>query len=421
MASEDGITFKEEGNKLMTKKDWDGAINCYTKAIECDPKNHIFYSNRCAAFIRKGEKEKALTDAEKCVELAPEWPKSYVRLAHALKGLGRYDGVAEACSKGLVHDKDNIGLQTQLMDAKNHLFFAQIEGKWHGSVPMELGGYNQELNFVSIDKVFVKVFDKEVETKMRIDASRDPIHMDLFVPNGGVDHEIFYIAKLEGDVLHMCSPSFTSPEARPTAFEGPAHVTLSRGAEPVIVDDETKAKVEKMSVNEKVNHYIEEALEIFPGKRLLPMQTDTEAQQNEITLLNIRFQSDNYKITAKYGADVETIVREYVLGEKQPQAEETIKLIKELKVKMQEACLLPPDDQMESFMKQQKEMKNESNTKASSEIKEPEAKVVNKVVEPEVTKKVPAKASRSDPFPMLAGIAIVVGGLAIAAIVLSRK
>lgn len=114
-----------------------------------------------------------------------------------------------------------------------------------------------------------------------------------------------------------------------------------------------------MSVNEKVNHYIEEALEIFPGKRLLPMQTDTEAQQNEITLLNIRFQSDNYKITAKYGADVETIVREYVLGEKQPQAEETIKLIKELKVKMQEACLLPPDDQMESFMKQQKEMKNE--------------------------------------------------------------
>jgi len=47
--------------------------------------------------------------------------------------------------------------------------------------------------------------------------------------------------------------------------------------------------------------------------------------------------------------------------------------------------------------------------------------VVNKVVEPEVTKKVPAKASRSDPFPMLAGIAIVVGGLAIAAIVLSRK
>jgi len=275
---------------------------------------------------------------------------------------------------------------------------------------------------------------------MRLNADEDPAHMDLFVPDAGTETEIYYIAKIdENDVLHMCSPSFENPLSRPRNFEGPAHVTLKRGPQPVDIDDETKAKVAQMSEEEKVINYINEALEIFPGKRLLPYQTDSEQQKNEITLLNIRFQSDNYKITAKYGTDIETLIREYLLGEKAPTSSAVVESVNKLKLKMQEACLLPPDDQLDSFRKQQKEMQNEEASAAAAAaeaaLKKAETKLEKSGVpslENEPKKKTdtesleksespaPAKA-RSDPFPMLAGIALAVAGLAIVAILLSKK
>ena len=96
-----GLQHKDEGNQFMTQRDWSKAIDSYNKAIECDPKNHIYYSNRCAAFMKRGDKDRALKDAQKCVELAPEWPKSYLRLGHSLLNLNKLDEAKEAIEKGL--------------------------------------------------------------------------------------------------------------------------------------------------------------------------------------------------------------------------------------------------------------------------------------------------------------------------------
>lgn len=43
--------LKLEGNALFHKQDYEGACQKYTKAIEQDPKNAIFYSNRAAAYL----------------------------------------------------------------------------------------------------------------------------------------------------------------------------------------------------------------------------------------------------------------------------------------------------------------------------------------------------------------------------------
>jgi len=34
------------GNKSFAEKDFKAAIDHYTKAIQLDPKNHVFFSNR---------------------------------------------------------------------------------------------------------------------------------------------------------------------------------------------------------------------------------------------------------------------------------------------------------------------------------------------------------------------------------------
>ena len=65
-----------------------------------DPDNHVVYSNRSAAYMKADSISKALRDAEKCVELAPNWSKAYSRLGAAQQGLKRFDAAIESFRKG---------------------------------------------------------------------------------------------------------------------------------------------------------------------------------------------------------------------------------------------------------------------------------------------------------------------------------
>jgi tetratricopeptide (TPR) repeat protein len=65
-----------------------------------DPDNHVFYSNRSAAYMKADSISKALRDAEKCVESAPQWSKGYSRLGAAQHGLKRFQAAIETYRKG---------------------------------------------------------------------------------------------------------------------------------------------------------------------------------------------------------------------------------------------------------------------------------------------------------------------------------
>ena len=67
--------WKNRGNAALKEEKYNEAVECYTKAIECDPTNHILYSNRSAAYIKLKDGEAALKDAEKAIELAPTWSR----------------------------------------------------------------------------------------------------------------------------------------------------------------------------------------------------------------------------------------------------------------------------------------------------------------------------------------------------------
>jgi stress-induced-phosphoprotein 1 len=71
----------------------------FSQAIELDPSNHVLYSNRSGAYASLKDYTKALEDANKVVEIKPDWSKGWGRKGTALHGGGDL-GMTQGSSYG---------------------------------------------------------------------------------------------------------------------------------------------------------------------------------------------------------------------------------------------------------------------------------------------------------------------------------
>jgi stress-induced-phosphoprotein 1 len=101
------VEAKNKGNEAFQKKDFTTAVNHFTEAIELDLDNHVLYSNRSGAYASLGQYQKALDDANKCVELKPDWVKGYTRKATAHFFLDKLEEALEDYNAGLKYEPEN--------------------------------------------------------------------------------------------------------------------------------------------------------------------------------------------------------------------------------------------------------------------------------------------------------------------------
>jgi hypothetical protein len=89
----------------------DEAIAAYSKAIELDPSNAAYYSNRCAAYLQTGGPSNlvlALADAESCIENKRDWAKGYARKGSVLCRQKNYKGAIKAYSIAIEHSPGGV-------------------------------------------------------------------------------------------------------------------------------------------------------------------------------------------------------------------------------------------------------------------------------------------------------------------------
>jgi tetratricopeptide (TPR) repeat protein len=86
-------TLKQQGNDAFKAGKYNNALDLYSKAIAVE-ESAALYSNRSATHLKLKDAAAALKDADKCIELDPQWHKGWFRKGQALEAQGALDKVS---------------------------------------------------------------------------------------------------------------------------------------------------------------------------------------------------------------------------------------------------------------------------------------------------------------------------------------
>lgn len=115
------MAAKTRGNDAFTKGDFSRAVSEFSEAIAHDSTDAVFYSNRSGAYASLKQFDKALEDANKCVEINPNFVKGYSRKGVALFGLNRLNEAKQVYEAGLKLDPNAAALKEGLAEIETKL------------------------------------------------------------------------------------------------------------------------------------------------------------------------------------------------------------------------------------------------------------------------------------------------------------
>ncbi|XP_018425906.1 PREDICTED: small glutamine-rich tetratricopeptide repeat-containing protein alpha [Nanorana parkeri] len=123
--SEEEITeaerLKTEGNEQMKLENFESAVSYYTKAIEHNPANAVYYCNRAAAYSKIGNYAGAVRDCEEAISIDPSYSKAYGRMGLALSSLNKHSEAVSFYKRALELDPDNDTYKSNLKIAEQKL------------------------------------------------------------------------------------------------------------------------------------------------------------------------------------------------------------------------------------------------------------------------------------------------------------
>ncbi|XP_043590985.1 small glutamine-rich tetratricopeptide repeat-containing protein beta-like isoform X1 [Bombus pyrosoma] len=113
--------LKNEGNALMKAEKHHEALTNYTRAIQLDGRNAVYYCNRAAAYSKIGNYQQAIKDCHTALSIDPSYSKAYGRLGLAYSSLQRHKEAKESYQKALEMEPDNESYKNNLQVAEEKL------------------------------------------------------------------------------------------------------------------------------------------------------------------------------------------------------------------------------------------------------------------------------------------------------------
>ena len=103
---------KEAGNKAFIARQFDEAIDLYTKAIELsgDSPSHIYFGNRANAYLEQGKLNECIADCDKAISIDVKYIKAHFRKSKALFNQQKLYEALDAAKLGL-ENEDNLDLK----------------------------------------------------------------------------------------------------------------------------------------------------------------------------------------------------------------------------------------------------------------------------------------------------------------------
>ncbi|XP_022976117.1 protein PHOX1-like [Cucurbita maxima] len=117
--------LKEEGNRLFQKRDHEGAMLKYEKALKLLPRNHIdvahLHSNMATCYMQLGlgEYPRAINECNLALEAHPRYSKALLKRARCYEALNRFDLALQDVNTVLSLEPNNLSALEVLDSVKN--------------------------------------------------------------------------------------------------------------------------------------------------------------------------------------------------------------------------------------------------------------------------------------------------------------
>ncbi|KAK1418449.1 hypothetical protein QVD17_27594 [Tagetes erecta] len=173
---------KEEGNKLFQKKDYEGAIQKYEKALKLLPKSHItvsyLHSSIAACYMQTGITEfpRAIHECNLALEVTPKYSKALLKRARCYEALNRLDLALKDVSVVLEMEPKNL-MAIEIADSLELLMGKKLTKEKSNSLLRENGVKTVQAPDY-IEDVCQKTVNEEIQEEKgekheRVDEKKD--------------------------------------------------------------------------------------------------------------------------------------------------------------------------------------------------------------------------------------------------------
>ena len=123
----DAQAAKAQGNEFFKNKQYEQAIAKYSEAIDKDPADVTFYSNRSACYAALNKWSEAAEDGRQCVIVDKTFVKGYFRAALGQQNMGNLDGASDFVVRGLGVDPGNADLKKMSRELDDQMRLRKVE------------------------------------------------------------------------------------------------------------------------------------------------------------------------------------------------------------------------------------------------------------------------------------------------------